>query len=532
MDFTDLFSHAAVQSVNAFTQYVSDLEQQHPDQDIQSIIQNMHDSKGMNYLHCACVYDCFEIIPTLLNDYHIDVDAMDQSGYTPILYSISNLDEQCLEQLLKAKPQIDIQTKDSVIQTAGFPIYTCGGQTIFHLIAEKNEFKCLHPLFKYLLDAHSNKMIQILTTKDKNGCTVMDIAKMFNRSKILAAINTFIRAHCTDKAIISALDDRIPNEDIRKTMKREYEMKTRQRISEKAPKYVKINEHSDVFTTEQTNYAVFVLQEEKEQKELFGMIREIKIADQFEHDAFTRLAQKYDKKEGICGHISGCVAKYILQQQITHNTADDTKTNDLKFEFDDKMLQNIIYKDLCDDTIIKSVEESIQFTLDWRNKYIEKHKSEFGTEEMVKQYMDLPCANFEISDYVRYQVDDTLAKRIVFLRMNNLSCLKEAEYECKERIIAEDQSFGNETFIVEFFAPRKLMKCAEFGKECKLRNMNAECMVFILDLNGHYNIALPMRIKNERNVIMVDTYTANHVKNPTAMKCFELTFDCASNQNK
>ncbi len=125
-------------------------------------------------------------------------------------------------------------------------------------------------------------------------------------------------------------------------MEWEYELKIRERVDRNNKKYEKINEHCDVFKTEQTNYAVFVNKtdekDEKEEKQLFGMIREIKIFDQFDDVKYAKLADKYNKKEGICGHICTCVAEYIIKKLI-----EQKQNGDLMFNFNDKVLQNYLY---------------------------------------------------------------------------------------------------------------------------------------------------------------------------------------------
>eukprot|EP01084_Bolivina_argentea_P129430 228604_1 len=383
----DSFSHSAVQSISKFEEFASNLAEQYPNQNIKQIIQQMHDKKGMNYLHCACIYDCFEILPTLLDKYNIDINHIDNSGYPPIFYTVNNLDENCIKQLIKHKPNIDIKTIDSVIEAIGFPIYVCGGQSIFHIIAEQKGEHCLKSLFEYLLNEYKTKMINILMIKDNNGYTCIDIAIMLNRVNILNKLKIFVETHSNIK-----INNEIPKNEIRERMKREYELKIRQRVDRNNTKYEKINEHNDIFKNEQTNYAVFVCKtdEKDEEKQLFGMIREIKIFDQFDDEKYAKLAEKYNKKEGICGHITVCVVEYIINVL--------TKSNgDLIFNFNDKIFQNIIYKDLCNGIIINSIEKSIQFTLKWREKYIKNNKNEFNKKDTLKsQYLGLGCANIEI----------------------------------------------------------------------------------------------------------------------------------------
>eukprot|EP01084_Bolivina_argentea_P203498 347562_1 len=202
-------------------------------------IKNLHDKREMNLLHCACINDCDELIEILISKYHININEVDIDGYSPLFYCVNQWSIDCVSKLLLFKPRLDLITKDCVIHATGFPIYICGGKTIFHTAAEINSVKCCQLILKYMKEFHSTKMIDILLQKDLNGMNAIDTAKMYNKIEMVQLFNEFIRNNMnnnTQKCILKLLNDNIPNEKERKNMKREYHLKVRERI--------KLNKHN------------------------------------------------------------------------------------------------------------------------------------------------------------------------------------------------------------------------------------------------------------------------------------------------
>eukprot|EP01084_Bolivina_argentea_P243578 408304_1 len=83
----DTFPFDACMSTDAFTAFLNtnaDIIQKEGD----VFIKNLHDKRGMNLLHCACINDCDQLIDILILQYHIDINEVDTDGYSPLFYSV------------------------------------------------------------------------------------------------------------------------------------------------------------------------------------------------------------------------------------------------------------------------------------------------------------------------------------------------------------------------------------------------------------------------------------------------------------
>ena len=198
-------------------------------------IKNMRDKRRMTLLHCACINDCDDLIEPLISKYHINVNEIDIDGYSALFYSVNQWNEDCVKKLLIFKPRLDLITKDAVIHATGFPIYICGGKTIFHQSAEINSIQCCKLILNYIKQYHSQEMISILYKKDFNGFTAMDIAQMQNKPEILNMLNQFIYDNNSNDNNDEE-KSKVYDEQKRKSMKREYYLKIRERIKENEEK--------------------------------------------------------------------------------------------------------------------------------------------------------------------------------------------------------------------------------------------------------------------------------------------------------
>merc|ERR1712113_1152254 len=128
----------------------------------------------------------------------------------------------------------------------------------------------------------------------------------------------------------------------------------------------------------------------------------------------------------------------------------------------------------------------------------------------------------EISRFIQ-QMDCEHKKHVVFLRCNQYLEVNEANREERELIIKEEKPFGKDTkFLIEMFEPRLLMAYDRnaFLKECVKRKIeDIESLLWILDLHGHFNCAFTTRIDKQMNVVVMDTYLANHCDNPAVSAC-------------
>eukprot|EP01084_Bolivina_argentea_P013429 25205_1 len=260
-----------------------------------------------------------------------------------------------------------------------------------------------------------------------------------------------------------------------------------------------------------------------------GMIREIKIVDQFKDQKLKTLINEYNTCTAICGYLSCAIPQYLLSNYEFPFNKTYRNITDAQDEKHENGYDKIVKK-LCDSNELNAyVSTAMHFIITDRIKYIQKNKNKFKKAKDETDYKKAWVANYEISKYIQ-TMDCKNKKYIAFLRCNQFREIDIANREEKELIEKEEKPFGkNVRFLIELFEPRILIQCDNnyngFIQECKKRNIEPQQLLWILDLHGHYNTAFATQVNNVDNVIIMDTYLANHCSNPAALKCFHLVFN-------
>ena len=306
-----------------------------------------------------------------------------------------------------------------------------------------------------------------------------------------------------------------------------------------------------------------------------GVIREIKIIDQFEDETLKKLVNRYKTCTAICGYLSCGIPLYLLNEHrfsfdskfrnidcknndtdnsdgeingdsnansnANSNADSDANSDGNSEQKEDEHLEsrnesNVkslndlhrIMDSLCDSQqIAEYISNAMQFIVRDRQKYIQRTPSAFESDKEKNHYLRAWVANYEISRFIQ-SMECQHRKYVVFLRCNQYLELEVANREEKELILSEEKPFGKDTkFIIEMFEPRKLFRCDRglFIKECEVRKIDSvESCLWILDLHGHFNCAFTTRIGGQSNVVVMDTYRANHCDNPAVLTCFDLVF--------
>jgi hypothetical protein len=192
-----------------------------------------------------------------------------------------------------------------------------------------------------------------------------------------------------------------------------------------------------------------------------------------------------------------------------------------------------------------------------RGRYVAAHRAVFSSANTSIEYLRDWVANFEISDFFQQQHQrrhrglaqqrgpsalggtdctspddgddggdddndddddrhDPLARTamdgVVFLRFNQSSELPSAKHEERERMVAEEMCFasagrgecdkganfgpGDTVFLAEVFAPERALLTPEAYVSRVQRGQLPRPTVFVLDLNGHFCVAVPALLRD------------------------------------
>eukprot|EP01083_Nonionella_stella_P032854 89919_1 len=249
---------------------------------------------------------------------------------------------------------------------------------------------------------------------------------------------------------------------------------------------------------------------------LKGMIRGIKIIDQFENQALKALVKRYNTCSSICGYLSCGIPHYLLSTQRFPCSNYSAKA------------VSLLMKQLGDGKALSDyVAKSMQFIAHDRVNYITHNPNEFKNNKERGDYTKAWVANYEISRCIE-QMECANKKCVVFLRCNQYREIDATNREEKELIIKQEKPFGKETrFLIEMFEPNILIPCDHnynaFVKECRERDIDdVRNLLWILDLHGHFNTAISMDINHQKTLVIMDTYLANYCSNPAALQCMDL----------
>lgn len=247
-----------------------------------------------------------------------------------------------------------------------------------------------------------------------------------------------------------------------------------------------------------------------EGKPRHGQLVQLNLFDQF-HAVFTDIIKEHSAPSAICGYISCALAKQ-LALRLAGNPHGYTRTTHALAAAEALRDGNALKPELAD--VMAHVRAS-------RERWIANHAAEFPDERSRREYLTAWVANYEISDYLRAQTAEHV-DGVSFLRYNQWPEREVATHEEAARLEVEESRFGGHQgdkadtrtysgldpcafsmFVVEDFGPDAevrdgasaegpvLRTPAEWMHARKVREQQRLPKVFVLDLNGHFCVAVP-----------------------------------------
>eukprot|EP00750_Incisomonas_marina_P007335 INCI14829.1.p1 GENE.INCI14829.1~~INCI14829.1.p1 ORF type:complete len:362 (-),score=65.27 INCI14829.1:78-1163(-) len=251
-----------------------------------------------------------------------------------------------------------------------------------------------------------------------------------------------------------------------------------------------------------------------------GQLLQINTFSQF-HKLFYGSIRQFQTPQAICGYVSMASAvacNAVLSKLPGRRISSVKQLHQLEAALRDAP------------SLLPGVQASMNYVFQSRKRYIECHSADFRTERSRREYLSAWVANFEISDFFRDQrrrgVD---LKGVMFLRFNQASELGAATHEERKRIIEEEVKFGSAkrsacdkatdfapgdiVFLAETFFPKWSLNTPEhYAATANATASNiAPTSVFVLDLNGHFCIAVPAQIDGKRLLVLFNTTSANYL---------------------
>lgn len=249
-------------------------------------------------------------------------------------------------------------------------------------------------------------------------------------------------------------------------------------------------------------------------KPRYGQLTQLNLFDQF-HAVFNDLIEDYSTPSAICGYVSCALAKQ-LARRLVGSPCSYTSTPDA-LSAAEALRDGVALKpELAD--VMAHIRAS-------RERWIAEHAADFPDDRSRRDYLTAWVANYEISDYLACQTAED-ANGIVFLRFNQWPERGSAKHEEAARLQIEEARFGGgegdkadtatysgadpdtySMFVVEDFGTDRgiapddrdgaapegpvLRTPAEWLEARHAREKLRHAKVFILDLNGHFCVAVP-----------------------------------------
>eukprot|EP00658_Telonema_sp_P-2_P084870 TRINITY_DN9542_c0_g1_i8.p2 TRINITY_DN9542_c0_g1~~TRINITY_DN9542_c0_g1_i8.p2 ORF type:complete len:322 (-),score=74.68 TRINITY_DN9542_c0_g1_i8:147-1112(-) len=245
-------------------------------------------------------------------------------------------------------------------------------------------------------------------------------------------------------------------------------------------------------------------------------LMQLNTLDQFADDVLPSI-REFQCPTATCGYFATANALALAPLAGSVQTAEDLER---------------LADTLRDPEVIMGMTRDVMHSVSaCRARWIEEHPADFPTHRSKKEYMTAWIANYEISDYLRNCGPDR-TRDVVFLRYNQWPERNTATHEEKDRL-EEEREFGGEKtgdkatvamepgasrFIVESFSPgRQLQRASEWRP-------SSSCPVLILDLNGHFAVALACNIDGADTLVMFNTTQGSYLAGLCPESAFTLAF--------
>jgi len=240
-----------------------------------------------------------------------------------------------------------------------------------------------------------------------------------------------------------------------------------------------------------------------------GFVHQLNLFDQF-HSSFNEMILEHATPSAICGYIACALAR---QLNLRLRPADGSCA-----AFSQLTNLDALVEELRDGEALKPELRAAMIHIhDSRERWIEAHADQFPDESTRREYLSAWVANYEISDYLRSQPAADV-DGVVFLRFNQWPERASATHEEAARLAVEEARFGGSAdgdkadvtrqtdasdnysmFVVEDFGadandiegPALRTPAEWLGARVSDDGRRRRPKVFVLDLNGHFCVAVP-----------------------------------------
>lgn len=268
-------------------------------------------------------------------------------------------------------------------------------------------------------------------------------------------------------------------------------------------------------------------------KQVLGNLEQRNTLDQF-HSHFLPLKHNYETPGAMCGYFSIANAMLLSRRLPPRHTLSRHELNEVLIQLEDL------------DVVSGEVERVMKFVQQCRHEYIEKHTTRFENPSVdIPHYQSDWVANYEISDFLRTEAaTGALSDSIHFFRYNQMPEFDEAKHEERERM-EEERCFGSAVipgdkqsaplqpgatrFIVEcFVAPEQGLRRPEHWAQAHMEHGTPA--VFVVDVNGHFVVAVPLKIQEMlgdavvHTLVVINTSSACYLDSPALVYLFDLAF--------
>ena len=244
-----------------------------------------------------------------------------------------------------------------------------------------------------------------------------------------------------------------------------------------------------------------------------GQLTQLNLFDQF-HPVFNDLIEEHSTPSSICGYVACALAKQ-LARRLAGSPCSYTSAVDAMAAAE-ALRDGIALKPQLAD-VMAYIRAS-------RERWIAEHPADFPNDQSRRDYLTAWVANYEISDYLACQTAKDV-DGVVFLRFNQWPERGSATHEEAERLLEEVRFGGGQgdkadtvtyseaepgtysMFVVEDFGADRLKSPdyrdgdalerpvlrtpAEWKYAQQAREQLWHPKVFVLDLNGHFCVAVP-----------------------------------------
>eukprot|EP01060_Flectonema_neradi_P004774 TRINITY_DN1311_c2_g1_i1.p1 TRINITY_DN1311_c2_g1~~TRINITY_DN1311_c2_g1_i1.p1 ORF type:complete len:296 (+),score=54.05 TRINITY_DN1311_c2_g1_i1:48-935(+) len=239
-----------------------------------------------------------------------------------------------------------------------------------------------------------------------------------------------------------------------------------------------------------------------------GIIRAVSVANQFQNPVVDKLSEKHETCKATCGYFCTAVARILATKDLQTKTKSDIESI-IEYLTDIANLEPLL-------------DEAMKFTMTDRFGYCDSIKDTMTASDRAAYLRDW-VANYEISDFIQHLPATEFP--IAFLRHNQTPDLPDAKHVERLQIVREEVPFGEDPpFLIELFHPRSLFVSSkkQLLEECEARSIEPKSIVWVVDLNGHFDVAVAAPLVDDADVIFFDSMKSSCCENIAAKELLEL----------